>query len=116
LIYLGRGIVVAGGAGPESPANGGGHRNWISGRGTDTELGTEKICLAWATDGPVGGCPDVEAVGHGSSCSRRIETEAGAPLASLGGGLLLLLLVVVVDLLGQHLRLKLLGLHRLCTD
>jgi hypothetical protein len=31
---------------------------------------------------------DVEAVGHGSSCSWWIETETGAPLTGLSGGLL----------------------------
>jgi hypothetical protein len=88
----------------------------ISGRGTNTELSTEEISLAWATHGPIGSCPDVEAVGHRSSCSRWIVTDTGTPLAGLNGGLLLLLLLLLLqllDLLSEHFSLKVLCLHRL---
>jgi len=109
LVDLNRGMgVEAGRAGPESATNGSGHRDMISGRGTNTELSTKEISLAWATHGRIGGCPNIEAVGHGSGRSWRIE--AGAPLTGLSGGLLLLL-----DLLSQHLSLNLLRLYSLCV-
>lgn len=109
LIDLGRRMESeAGRAGAKSSTNGSSHRNMVRGRGTNTQLGPKKIGLTRATHGASRGWPNVEVVSHGTSCSGGIETEAGTPLTSLNGSLLLLL-----NLLSQHLILKLLGLHGL---
>jgi hypothetical protein len=96
-------------AGAESPTNGSSHRNMVGGRGrdTNTELSPKKISLAWATHRAIRGWCDVKVVHYGTSCSGKVETEAGTPLTSLNGSLLLLLLL---DLLSQQLSLKLLSL------
>lgn len=97
--------IEAGRAGSKSSADSSSHRNVISGRGTDAKLSPEEISLAWATHGPIGGWPDVEAVSNGSSGSGWIEAKAGTSLTCLDGGLL--------DLLSQNLSLKFLRLQGL---
>jgi hypothetical protein len=111
LIDLDRGMdIEAGRAGTESSADGSGHRNMISGRGTETELSAEEISLAWATDGGVGSWRKTEGVGDGTSSSRRIETKASTPLTCLNG------LLVLLDLMRENFRLELLSLEGLKPD